>query len=337
MQHFSDRLDTLTTAMERLTLAHSQQNATAAQHAQQAATAAVAEQTAQTAQVTAQQTGNWGAKAPKPDKFSGDTGRSGTEALDWCFSITGWLTVSGKLNDLDSPNLVALYLTGNARTWWRSVFEAALSMQAPKSQPFASWHEMRAALLEHFSSTRSGKEAFARLCSLEQRGTAREYTRKFRDLSLQADKDLLTPSATMFYYIRGLRIELRTHVETLDPASYDEAVKIAEAADEAHSYSNRARRSDQRPAETRNDRQAQRQQAPQRQQPARDQRDQRDRPARHHAFGPPGQDAFRRAGVQRPGPPAFNHNNGPVPMELGAVRAAAPHQQHHRHPARQGN
>ena len=90
---------------------------------------------------------------------------------------------------------------------------------------------MKQSLLEHFSSTRSGKDAFARPC-LEQRGSARDYTRRFRELSLQANKTLITPNAQKFYYIKGLRLELRTHVETLDPASYDDAVRIAEAADE---------------------------------------------------------------------------------------------------------
>ena len=139
---------------------------------------------------------------------------------------------------------------------------------------------MKQSLLEHFSSTRSGKDAFARLTCLEQRGSARDYTRRFRELSLQADKTLITPNAQKFYYIKGLRLELRTHVETLDPASYDDAVRIAEAADEAHSYSNSSRRAEQRSAQHRKDRQADNQRA-------HDRRDRAARPERP-ANGPVG-------------------------------------------------
>ena len=56
----AEQMATLTAAMREMSLAHSQ----------------------------APPTASLAAKAPKPDRFAGDTGRSATEALDWCFSIT---------------------------------------------------------------------------------------------------------------------------------------------------------------------------------------------------------------------------------------------------------
>ena len=65
----AEQMATLTAAMREMSLAHSQ----------------------------APPTANLAAKAPQPDSFAGDTGRSATEALDWCFSCNR-ICVTGSWN-----------------------------------------------------------------------------------------------------------------------------------------------------------------------------------------------------------------------------------------------
>ena len=187
---------------------------------------------------------------------------------------------------------------------------------------------MKQAFLDYFSSTRKGKDAFRRLTGLEQRGPVRDYVKRFRDEILQVDTGLLTAESKLFYVVKGLKVDLRTHVETLNPATYDEAVRIAEAADSAQTFATRARKPEGRPEQR------------------------RERPAeRHVARERTTTREFRDPGAQRPGQrplpprqPAQPRFNGPAPMELGAVRTDHQTARFHpanaapgRAPARQGN
>lgn len=243
-------------------------------------------------------------RTPQPDKFSGDSARGAVETLDWCFTMDGHLRVHGLFSAAEAIQTVGLFLTGSARTWWRALYEEAA---AAGTTPFANWDAMRAALLLQFSSSRSGKEAYNRLIDLQQESSsARDYTRRFRELALQCDKQLATPGALLFHFKNGLRTELRTYVETQDPATLQRATELAEAVDEAHSYSQDL------PAEQHVEGQ-QRSRSP-----APDTQD--SRPARNHSRSQhwplPQRQSFRSPFAHQP--PA-NLQRGPAPMELGAV------------------
>ena len=173
---------------------------------------------------------------PKPDKFSGDSQRADT-AHNWAAAMSTYLDIHNKLDTPEGPKHAGMFLTGSAASWW-------YGLTASDPQPFASWQEMMTAFQDYFSSTRKGKDAFRRLTSLEQGGSARDYAKRFRNELLQVDAGLLTPESKLFYFVGGLKVDLRTHVETSNPATYDEAVRIAEAADSAHTFSNNGRRGD---------------------------------------------------------------------------------------------
>ena len=173
---------------------------------------------------------------PKPDKFSGDSQRADT-AHNWAAAMTTYLDIHNKLDTLEGPKHAGMFLTGSAASRW-------YGLTASDPQPFAGWQEMRTAFLDYFSSTRKGKDAFRHLTSLEQRGSVQDYANRFRNELLQVDASLLDPESKLFYFVGGLKVDLRTHVETSNPATYDEAVRIAEAADSAHTFSNNGKRGD---------------------------------------------------------------------------------------------
>ena len=259
---------------------------------------------------------------PKPERFSGDSHRSET-AHNWASTMTTYLDIHRLLDSMEGPKHAGMFFTGSAASWWHSLTRS-------NPQPFTNWEEMKQAFLDYFSSIRQGKDAFRRLTGLEQRGPVRDYVRRFRDEALQVDSGLLTPANKLYYFINGLKVDLRTHVETLNPATYDEAVRIAEAADSAQTFANRGRRTEQSKPE----RQERRTHEP------------------HVARERTTSREFREPGAQRPGqrPPPPRQSaqprvHGPVPMELGAMRTdnqtARFHNPRHavpgRAPARQGN
>ena len=173
---------------------------------------------------------------PKPERFSGDSHRSET-AHNWASTMTTYLDIHRLLDSMEGPKHAGMFFTGSAASWWHS-------LTGSNPQPITNWEEMKQAFLDYFSSTRQGKDAFRRLTGLEQRGSVRDYVRRFRDEALQVDSGLLTPANKLYYFINGLKVDLRTHVETLNPATHDEAVRIAEAAESAQTFANRGRRTE---------------------------------------------------------------------------------------------
>ena len=278
---------------------------------------------AQAAAVQTTTTGPVKCAIPKPERYSGDSQRAET-AHNWASTMTTYLDINQLLTSPEGPKHAGMFFTGSAASWWYSLTES-------NPQPFANWQEMKAAFLDYFSSTRKGKDAFRRLTNLEQQGNIRDYAKRFRDEVLQVDSGLLTPESKLFYFISGLKVDLRTHVETLNPATYDEAVRIAEAADSAQSFSSRARR-------------------PENREQTRTQHSERRGPAEHVTTRErTTQREVRHPGAQRPPLPRQDarppqRHNGPAPMELGAMRTGAVPRFHNRGiaapgraPARQGN
>ena len=234
---------------------------------------------------------------PKPERFSGDSHRSET-AHNWASTMTMYLDIHRLLDSMEGPKHAGMFFTSSAASWWHSLTGSNL-------QPFTNWEEMKRAFLDYFSSTRQGKDAFRRLTGLEQRGPVRDYVQRLRDEALQVDSGLLTPANRLYYFINGLKVDLRTHVEALNPATYDEAMRIAEAADNAQTFANRGRRTEQ----SKPDRQERTAHEP------------------HVARERTTSREFREPSAQRPGQrpppprqPAQPRFHGPVPMELGAVR-----------------
>ena len=234
-------------ARQQVTADAAAQAVTTAAQTAQAAQAALAQPVIPPVQPPAQTTVIAAAPAkcsvPKPERFSGDAYRSDT-AHNFASAMTSYLDIHQLLASPEGPKHAGMFLSGSAASWWYSLTES-------NPQPFASWQERKTAFLEYFSSARKGNYAFRRLTGFEQRGNVRDYAKRFRDEVLQVDSGPLTPESKHFYFIAGLKTDLRTHVETLNPATYDEAVRIVEAADSAQTFSNRdweTRAEQQRPA-----------------------------------------------------------------------------------------
>ena len=80
----------------------------------------------------------------------------------------------------------------------------------------------------------SGREAFAQLTSLEQRGSAWDYSAHFQQLVRLAGEAHLTPAGTLWCYTRGLRPELQVQVHIQRPATLQAAMSIAHGVDDVH-------------------------------------------------------------------------------------------------------
>ena len=75
--------------------------------------------------------------------------------------------------------VTAMYLTGDAKLWWRSQLESDLSAGRPKIN---TWEIMRKELTNQFLPGNTAWVARESLKKLKQMGSVREYVREFSSL-----------------------------------------------------------------------------------------------------------------------------------------------------------
>ena len=246
--------------------------------------------------------------------YSGDTARASEEVHGWASRMDDHLTLIGQFGTPLGPVHVGQCLEGSAQVWYHSKKTASGS-----AQPYATWTDMRADILQDFSYTRSGRDAFRQLAELTQRGSVRDFTKRFRGLLLLVDPKTVTDDTKQELYLKGLSQELRGHVEAQRPETLDQTITSAEALDQCFtrrgdsSRGNRQEPKEREPADRDRNRQRDRQQSDRRDQRSsgyyRDQR--QSQPQRHDA----GKSYAQAA-------------RGPTPMEVGTVTTQTPVQKY---------
>ena len=159
-------------------------------------------------------------KPPKPDKFQGD--RSGA-ASNWLHQMTLYLTLSGLLGTAQAVPHAVSFLIGAARTWWRT--------QEASGSPPTTWAAFKASFLEAFQTIDAERMARDRMVNLKQRTSVTDYANQFSGLLLEVPE--MHPADAVYRFVRGLKPQIRLHVELQRPSTVNDAMRLAEAADSA--------------------------------------------------------------------------------------------------------
>lgn len=177
-----------------------------------------------------------GYKLNQPPVFTGTS--RGELADDWLFQMEQF-QAAGRIPAEDRVMVAATFLRGAAATWWhRRVRRVETGVMEPITT-FTQFAEgIKAAFMRHDHEAAVRDE----LAKCEQRGSVRDYVTRLRALELHLsdfpDKELLA------VFKRGLKPAIKRHVVFADPATFDEAVRVAERMDEVE-------RSDPHPSRSR--------------------------------------------------------------------------------------
>lgn len=181
-------------------------------------------------------------RLPTLEKYSG---AKGEDLLAWMFQIEEQFTLHRVQDDETRIIYAGSALIQNAKTWYRS---------ARTSNSLSTWEAFVSGIKAHFYPINPVKMARDQLHSLTQTTSVRDYTASFRHLCTIIGT--ITNEEMLDRYVRGLKTRTRSQVELQQPASFEEACKLAEIIDVTNDrifgnsqVNNRPRRSGPEPME----------------------------------------------------------------------------------------
>ena len=189
-----------------------------------------------------------GLRLPPLDTF---TGKKGEDLEAFLFQLKEHLETTRVLDNTLQVRVAGMALRGPAKTWYTYVRNPA----TPENEQVKTFKEFEDGIRAHFTPIDPIKIARDQLADLKQTGSVRDYTALFRQLNTRIPT--LSEDERLDRYIRGLKPRTRKEVEIREPASYDDATRLAEKLDVAfeRAYTSdrcdRSDRSDRRPQSTR--------------------------------------------------------------------------------------
>jgi hypothetical protein len=129
-----------------------------------------------------------------------------------------------RLDDEEKILVTIPFLKGRAAQWIRR-------KERMHTLP-RTWDVFIRQLHDEFKPAHSDYHLRNRLFNLSQQTTVEAYTDCFQDCSL--DIDDLPLQEAKFFYIRGLKLSVRTHVIRADPIDLDQAIHLALAFDDGN-------------------------------------------------------------------------------------------------------
>ena len=116
-------------------------------------------------------------------------------------------------------------LEGPAKTWWRFLCHR----KGDEIDTLLVWGTFRAQLLDRFRAVNATRHARDQLAGLRQESSVRIYAQKIQELAVQIptmqDEELLDR------FVRGLKTRTRQEVIMREPATFEDAVKLADKFD----------------------------------------------------------------------------------------------------------
>lgn len=182
-----------------------------------------------------------GLRLPALDTFMG---RKGEDLEAFLFQLHEHLETTGVHNDSLRVRVAGMALRGPAKTWYTYVRNPG----TPVNEQVNTYQGFVDGIKAHFTPIDPIKIARDQLASLQQTGTVRDYTATFRQLNTRIP--MMSEDERLDRYIRGLKPRTRKEVEIREPATYDEATRLAEKLDVAfeRAYTaDRHHKSDRRP------------------------------------------------------------------------------------------
>ena len=160
-------------------------------------------------------------KPPKPDTFSATKTSANVDL--WLFMMEEYMEATNMHGDERKIMEAATYLRGPALTWWRTI------KQGPPEQRIINWALWKESFRNTFKPINSAKVARDKLAALRQDTSVRLYATEFRNIAL--DIPSITDDEKLDKFLRGLKRKTREQVELKEPATFDEAVRLAERFD----------------------------------------------------------------------------------------------------------
>jgi hypothetical protein len=146
-------------------------------------------------------------KPPKPDKLDG---YSETRMWEWVAQMEVYLTALGLNGTPQAVDVAIPYFAGRYLTWYTNLHASAAA--AHKLPVFATWDDLRKALLKQFSTVAPDKAALETLGRLKQTKWVAHYNAEF-NRHVQFVRDL-PEVAKIAMYVKGLHDNLRVFVDT---------------------------------------------------------------------------------------------------------------------------
>ena len=147
---------------------------------------------------------------------------------NWLFSINQYLKACGQdLSDQVKVDFAAAQLRGPANIWWRTVQERAARDPA---QGISTWATFSEKLHGQFKPINTRRVARDKLARLTQTKSVAEFAHQLRILSL--DIPGITEEEQLDRFIRGCRPAISMELEFKEPATLEEAIRLAERMDE---------------------------------------------------------------------------------------------------------
>jgi hypothetical protein len=144
-------------------------------------------------------------KIPEPKAFGG--ARSSKELENFLWDMEHYFSAA-KVRLDEQVNIAVMYLTGDAKLWWRTRSKEDLNAGRPKVE---TWETLKRELKEQFLPNNTSWIAREDLKKLRQDGSVRDYVKKFSSLIL--DIDNMSEEDRMFNFLSGLQpwaqLELR--------------------------------------------------------------------------------------------------------------------------------
>jgi hypothetical protein len=154
-------------------------------------------------------------KPPKPEKYGGRA----EDVLAWTMSMQLYLDACG-IDPVStaSSQLAAAFLKDRAMLWY-------LALPAPPS----SWNELKEQLIAAFTILPRAETARKRVTSLKQRTSVVQYAEQFKTALL--DLKHWHEDEKIFFFLQGLKDDVRLQVELKQPATLAEAIRLASLVD----------------------------------------------------------------------------------------------------------
>lgn len=162
-------------------------------------------------------------KLGPPPEYTGNL--PGISPTSWLYKVSSYLNATGVTGDTARIAVAGYHLSGAALSWWRRL-EALPDTSTSKPK---TWGEFCTALTAMFQDTNPVEHARDRLAALEQRTSVRQYATLFRNTAIEIPD--ISNDELKDRFLRGLKAAVKQEVRMRQPATFDEAVQVAERYD----------------------------------------------------------------------------------------------------------
>nr|GEU96752.1 hypothetical protein [Tanacetum cinerariifolium] len=156
-----------------------------------------------------------------PQPFKGTEGAVGL--CQWFEKLESGFRISD-CKEKDKVKFASATLQGRSSTWWNGRI-ASMGIDAANGTP---WIEMRKWMTEEFCPRSVLQRMEQELYNVKLKGTDIDgYTNRFHELALLCPRMVEPEPVKVEQYIHGLSKNIRGNVPSSNPASIDEAVRMA--------------------------------------------------------------------------------------------------------------